>query len=62
MFKIELDLLYVFSPPMTECGNEIKFTRTIELPFAPTNDISIFGRRLMEEGSHPEGFPLKDVT
>ena len=46
MFKLELDMHLKWVPPMEEHGPGIILTRTIELPFAPTSGLHLFGTRI----------------
>lgn len=39
----------------------IIFTRSIELPFLPTEDIAVFSPQIMIDGSEPMGIFLKDI-
>jgi hypothetical protein len=41
----ELDLHLYYVPPMEYSGGAIVLTRTVELPFAPTGDVSIHSRQ-----------------
>lgn len=61
VFKIEVDLHITFVPPMATHDPGITLTRTIELPFPPSADISIYSPRLMEDGSEPMGITLKEI-
>ena len=44
VFRLELDLRLYFVPLMSDTGNGITVTRTIELPFAPQIELGIAGR------------------
>jgi len=61
MFKLELDYQLFISPPMHEHGRGLTLTRSLEIPFVPTEQISIYGKDMEEQGSEPCGFPLKDI-
>ena len=61
MFRLELDLRLHFLPLMHVTGRAISVTRTIELPFAPREDLAIAGQQL-DECPEPMGFRLKDLT
>ncbi|MFA9476939.1 hypothetical protein ACERK3_01405 [Phycisphaerales bacterium AB-hyl4] len=61
MYKLELDLHLYFDPPMEDRGGGIVVTRTIELPFAPSPGLMVYGQDL-DECPEPGGWPLKDLT
>ncbi len=61
MFKLELDLRLKFIPPMHEHSSGIIVTRTIDLPYAPSSGLRIFGSEL-DECPDPMGFTIEDVT
>jgi hypothetical protein len=58
---VELDISLCFVPPMDEQARGIVVTRTLELPFAPTNGTFITGIALNGQPM-AEGFKLEDVT
>jgi len=60
MFRLELDVSLYFIPPMDEHGGGIMLTRTLELPFAPTPGLIVYGKSL-EECPEPVGFKLDDL-
>ena len=60
MYTVHLDLIVHFVPIMNETAPGIRFTRTIELPF-PAYDGLVVYSRLMEQGSEPLGYALKNV-
>ena len=61
MFKLELDLLLYFIPPMDERGQGIRLTRLLELPFPPTNGLHLAGIAL-DDPPCPLGFRINDLT
>ncbi len=61
-YQLELDLHLYFVPPMEEGGGAIVLTRTVELPFVPSENISIYSSAFEDVGSEPLGFSLKDLT
>lgn len=61
MFKLELDLVIHFVPPMSEIGDGIHLTRTIEFPFAPYSGLAVHGKEL-DECPELMGFVLKNVV
>jgi hypothetical protein len=61
VFKVEIDFVVTFVPPMSQHSRGITLTRAIELPFHPSRDVNIFGRDLMEDGSEPMGIKFKDI-
>src|SRR4051812_9097639 len=61
MYELELDLQLYFVPPMEESGKGIVVTRTIELPFVPSAEFSLYSSAFDELGSEPLGFSLKDL-
>jgi hypothetical protein len=61
MFKLELDLLLYFIPPMDERGQGIRLTRSLELPFPPTNGLHLAGIT-MDDPPSPLGFRINGVT
>lgn len=60
MFKLHLDLVIVYTPPMSDHGQGIRLTREIELPFPPYDGLHICGRQI-DAVYGPEGFVLKEV-
>lgn len=60
-FRLELDLVLHFVPPMDERGPGITLTRTLELPFAPYSGLVIYSRRL-DSFPDPLGFHLNNVV
>ena len=61
MFNLQLDLVMFFTPPMEQHGKGIRLTRTLQLPFAPFNDLCITGFTI-DTHPMPEGFCLKSVV
>jgi len=59
-FRLELDLRLYFVPPMTETGNGIVLTRSLDLPFPPYTGLVVFGRS-MDVTEEPTGFHVDDV-
>ena len=60
MFRLELDLLLYFVPPMDEHGAGIAVTRALELPFMPSPDIMIWSKEI-DESPEPMGFKINDL-
>ena len=60
-FSVDVDLVLRFVPPMDNHSDGIRLTRTIELPFPPAEDISIFSKE-WEGEDFPLGYVLKNVT
>lgn len=60
-YRVELDLVLHFVPPMNDNGDGITFTRTIELPFPPCKEIAIHSKHIDGETFPPIGFKLKDI-
>jgi hypothetical protein len=61
MFLLELDVSLYFVPPMAERARGIVVTRTLELPFPPTDGLFITGVA-MNGQPLAEGFKIEDVT
>jgi len=61
VFNLELDLSLFFVPPMDEHGRGIMLTRKFELPFPPTEGLSLAGQALNENPTGL-GFVLESVT
>ena len=61
MFKVDLDHALYFVPPMDEHAGGIIVTRTLELPFAPSPGLMVFGKE-MDECPEPMGFKLGDLV
>lgn len=61
MFAVDVDLVLRYVPPMDDVGEGIRLTRTIELPFPPAEDISVFSKEWEGVGD-PLGYVLKNVT
>lgn len=61
MYTVDVDLVLRYVPPMSDHGNGIRLTRTIELPFPPANDNSVYSKD-WEGIEDPFGYPLKEVT
>jgi hypothetical protein len=61
MFKLELDLVLHFIPPMDERGQGIRLTRSLKLPFPPTNGLHLAGVA-MDDPPSPLGFRINDLT
>lgn len=59
-YKIHLDLVLRFVPPMVSHGEGISLTRIVELPFPPFNGLGLFARNL-ELCTEPVGMNLTDV-
>jgi len=60
MFKLKLDLIITYTPPMSERGGGIYLTREIYLPFVPFEGLHLCGRQI-DYAPGPEGFVLKDI-
>lgn len=61
MYAVDLDLIIWYVPLMADTGEGIRLTRTIELPFPPVEEISIFSR-VWQPNGEPLGYVLKDIT
>jgi hypothetical protein len=61
MFTVEVDLVLRYVPPMSDQGPGIRLTRTIDLPFPPVENISVFSKD-WEGTDDPLGYILKQVT
>lgn len=61
MYKVEVECQHLFVPLMDEHGPGIGLMRTIELPFAPTSDLTICGKQL-DTAPGPAGITLTDIT
>jgi len=61
MYMVHLDFVLRFVPPMTDHGQGIRLTRTIELPFPPTEKMLVFSKD-WEGADDPMGYVLKEVT
>jgi hypothetical protein len=61
MFKVALDLQLRFVPPMNESAPGIVLTRTLELPFPPTEELIVAGKSI-DDCPDPLGFTLKHFT
>ena len=61
MFKLELDLVLYFVPPMDEHSQGIRLTYSLELPFLPTNGLYLAGVA-MDDPLSPLGFRINDLT
>ena len=61
MYAVNVDLVVRYVPPMHDHHAGIRLTRTIELPFPPAKDISVFSKD-WEDLVDPMGYVLKEVT
>ena len=61
MYRVDLDLILRFVPPMSEIGAGIRLTRSFDLPFPPTEQIAMFSKE-WEGHEDPFGFALRRVT
>lgn len=61
MYAVDVDLVLRYVPPMEDYGGGIRLTRTIELPFPPAEDVSVFSKT-WEGMEDPLGYILKNVT
>ena len=61
MFAVDVDYVVHFVPPMVDYGHGIRLTRTIELPFPPCEDVSVFSKE-WEGMEDPMGYRLKEIT
>lgn len=59
-YKVHLDLVLRFVPPMTCHGDGISLKRVVELPFPPCNGLGLFAKDL-EQCPEPVGMNLTDV-
>lgn len=63
MYAVEVDLVLRYVPPMSDHGRGIRLTRTIELPFPPSRDISVFSKDWEGQNiDEPLGYVLKEIT
>ena len=60
MFRVDLDVSVVFTPPMKEDGPGFVMTRSFELPFPPFDGLSVFGKEWLSF-PEPPGLVLKEV-
>jgi hypothetical protein len=60
-YKVELDLVLHWVPPMDVHSPGFVMTRTIELPFPPYEGLSIFSPAL-DDCPDPQGMRLKDIV
>lgn len=61
MYRLELDLIVRFVPPMDKYGRGIHLTRTVELPFLPSEHIALHSRA-WEYIDDPLGYRLKEIV
>jgi hypothetical protein len=61
MYSVHLDFVLRYEPPMSDHEHGIRLTRTIELPFPPTNEMLVFSKN-WEGADDPMGYVLKEVT
>ncbi|MBI5757072.1 MAG: hypothetical protein HZA46_00985 [Planctomycetales bacterium] len=61
MYAVDVDLVLRYVPPMSDDDAGMRLTRTIELPFPPSRDISVFSKD-WEGIDEPLGYVLKEVT
>lgn len=61
MYTVHVDLVLRFAPPMSDDGDGIRLTRTIELPFPPVADISVYSKD-WEGIDQPIGYTLKEIA
>src|SRR5208283_2836283 len=61
MFALELDVSLCFVPPMDERARGIVVTRTLEMPFPPTEGLFVTGIA-MNGQPMAQGFKLKNLT
>jgi hypothetical protein len=61
VYRLELDLLLSFVPPMEEHARAICLTRTLELPFPPWDGL-ILTSEALNGRPDPMGYVLKEVT
>lgn len=61
LYTLELDLELHFDPPMDDRGPGIVLTRTISLPFPPTDKLILYSSK-MDECPEPGGWCLTDLT
>ncbi len=61
MYRVDVDLVLRFVPPMGDNGQGIRLTRTIELPFPPVEDVAVFSKE-WEGIDDPMGYRLKEIT
>jgi hypothetical protein len=61
MYRMELDFVIWFVPPMEDRGDGIRFTRTIEMPFVPAKRISLHSSKWENIEGEPFGYRLKEI-
>lgn len=61
MYIVHVDLVLWYLPPLDEIGGGIRVHRTFELPFPPSESISVFSKH-WEGHDDPVGYPLKEIT
>jgi hypothetical protein len=61
VYRLEIDLLLSFVPPMAEHARPICLTRALELPFPPWDGL-ILTSEALNGRPDPMGFVLKEVT
>lgn len=63
MYTMHVDFVLWYAPPMDDNGHGIRLNRAIELPFPPTEDISVFSKSWEGmEMEDPMGYHLKEIT
>jgi hypothetical protein len=61
MYAVDVDLVLRYVPPMEDHRDGIRLTRTIELPFPPSEDIAVHSKD-WEGIDDPMGYRLKEIT
>jgi hypothetical protein len=61
MYRLELDFVLWFVPPMEDRGDGIRLTRTTEMPFVPAKRIALHSRTWEDIDGEPLGYQLKDI-
>ena len=64
MFSVEIDLVLRYVPPMVDRGQGMRLTRTVELPFPPSDHINFISatREGWETFDKPLGYRLEEIT
>lgn len=61
MFDLDIDLVVHFVPQMNTEGRGIRLRRSMQIPFPPSAEVSVFSKS-WDEIDEPLGFRLKDIT
>jgi hypothetical protein len=61
MYTVHLEFVLRYVPPMADNDHGIRLTRSVELPFPPTENMLVFSKE-WEGQDDPMGYVLKEVT